>query len=143
MGPNGSYASAAVRIGRFGTINQGPEVIGANKLWGAGLETAGNGMKIGIIDDGLDASHKFFDSTGLTYPAGFPKGQTKFATPKVIVQRTFAPATPVWPGADVPFDSAESFHATHVGGIAAGDHDTPAGTLKLSGVAPNAYLGNY
>jgi subtilisin family serine protease len=143
MWPNGSYASAAVRIGRLGTIHQGPEVIGANKLWGSALETAGNGIKIGIIDDGVDASHKFFDATGLSYPAGFPKGQTQLATPKVIVQRTFAPPTPVYAGAGTPFDSAESFHATHVGGIAAGDHDTPAGNLKLSGVAPNAYLGNY
>jgi subtilisin family serine protease len=140
---NASYASAAVRVTRLAGINQGPEVIGANKLWGAGLETAGNGMKIGIIDDGVDASHKFFDAGGLSYPAGFPKGQTQYTTPKVIVQRAFAPPSPVVRGAGVPFDSAESFHATHVAGIAAGDHDTPAGNLKLSGVAPNAYLGNY
>ncbi len=31
----------------------GPQQIGADKLWGPNLETAGTGMKIGIIDDGL------------------------------------------------------------------------------------------
>jgi subtilisin family serine protease len=117
--------------------------IGADKLWGADLSTAGNGMKIGIIDDGLDASHPYFDPTGLQYPPGFPKGQTKYTTPKVIVQRTFAPAKPHWKYANVPFDPSESFHATHVAGIAAGDHGVNAHGTAVSGVAPNAYLGNY
>ena len=140
---NVDYPSASVRLAGHGAITQGPEVIGADKLWGSTLENAGNGMKIGIIDDGLDASHTFFDPTGLTYPAGFPKGQTQFTTPKVIVQRTFAPASPTYRYAGVPFDPDESFHATHVSGIAAGDHNTLAGNLRLSGVAPSAYLGNY
>ena len=69
----------------------GPQQIGADKLWGANLETAGDGMKIGIIDDGLEATHPYFDPTGYAYPPGFPKGQTALTTPKVIVQRTFAP----------------------------------------------------
>src|SRR5213076_1594072 len=62
-----------------------PELIGADKLWGPTLATAGNGMKIGIIDDGVDATHPYFSPTGLAYPAGFPKGRTDLATPKVIV----------------------------------------------------------
>ena len=61
---------------------------------GPGLATAGNGMKIGIIDDGLDASHPFFNAAGFAYPPGFPKGRTDLTTPKVIVQRTFAPPSP-------------------------------------------------
>ena len=32
-------------------------------------------MKIGIIDDGVDAAHPYFDPDGFQYPAGFPKGQ--------------------------------------------------------------------
>src|SRR5579862_4647480 len=32
---------------------QGPATIGANELWGPSLATAGQGMKIGIIDDGI------------------------------------------------------------------------------------------
>ena len=121
----------------------GPEQIGADKLWGPNLATAGNGMKIGIIDDGLQATHPYFNPAGYAYPPGFPKGQTQYATPKVIVQRTFAPASPSYANANLPFDPKQSFHATHVAGIAAGDHNTNAGGTTISGVAPNAYLGNY
>jgi subtilisin family serine protease len=121
----------------------GPEQIGADKLWGTNFATAGNGMKIGIIDDGLQATHPYFNPAGYVYPAGFPKGQTQFTTPKVIVQRTFAPASPSYANAKLPFDPKQSFHATHVAGIAAGNHDTNAGGTTISGVAPNAYLGNY
>jgi subtilisin family serine protease len=120
-----------------------PELIGADKLWGPTLATAGNGIKIGIVDDGVDASHPYFNASGLEYPPGFPKGQTELATPKVIVQRAFAPPSPKWKYASRPFDPTQSFHATHVAGIAAGDHATSIGPSTISGVAPGAYLGNY
>jgi subtilisin family serine protease len=146
--PDLTYTSLAVRrtaVTRAQAVKQGPQVIGADKLWGANLSTAGNGMKIGIIDDGVDARHVYFDPSGFSYPAGFPKGLTKDTTSKVIVQRTFAPPKPVYEYASSPFDPSRngSFHATHVAGIAAGDHDTPAGALFLSGIAPMAFLGNY
>ena len=48
----------------------GPEQIGADQLWGPTLETAGNGMKIGIIDDGLQATHPYFSPAGFEYPPG-------------------------------------------------------------------------
>ncbi len=121
----------------------GPEQIGADKLWGPTFATAGNGMKIAVIDDGLDATNPYFNPSGFQYPPGFPKGQTQFTTPKVIVQRTFAPKSPSWRYANTPFDPTESFHATHVAGIAAGDHGTSAGGTLISGVAPNAWIGNY
>ena len=121
----------------------GPQQIGADKLWGPTFATAGNGMKIGIIDDGLQATHPYFDPSGFAYPPGFPKGQTQYTTPKVIVQRTFAPPSPGWKYANVPFDPENSFHATHVAGIAAGDFGAKALGDTISGVAPNAYLGNY
>ncbi|HET7450604.1 MAG TPA: S8 family serine peptidase [Gaiellaceae bacterium] len=124
-------------------VRGGPEQIGADKLWGASFETAGNGMKIGIVDDGLDASNPYFNPSGFTYPPGFPKGQTQYTTPKVIVQRTFAPASPQSKYANTPFDPTESFHATHVAGIAAGIHGINVNGTTISGVAPNAYLGNY
>ncbi|MHB8470640.1 MAG: S8 family peptidase [Gaiellaceae bacterium] len=128
-------------------LDHSPQVIGAPAVWGPTLSTAGQGMKIGIIDDGLDSSHVFFDPTGFAYPPGFPKGQAGYATPKVIVARAFAPLTPAWKYANVPFDPQNSDHATNVAGIAAGDYGTAAlvqGTrYTISGIAPKAYLGNY
>ena len=124
-----------------------PQLIGATTIWGPTLATAGQGMKIGIIDDGLDQTHPYFDPTGFTYPAGFPKGNTAFTTPKVIVARAFAPASETWKYGNTPFDPQYSDHATHVAGIAAGDHATianaPTGRVTVSGVAPAAYIGNY
>ena len=125
----------------------GPEQIGADQLWGPTFATAGNGMKIAVIDDGLDATNPYFNPSGFQYPAGFPKGQTRYTTTKVIVQRTFAPPSPTWKYANTPFDPENSEHATNVAGIAAGDHDTlatvPSGRVRASGIAPSAYLGNY
>ena len=128
-------------------LDRTPQLIGAPAVWGPTLATAGNGMKIGIIDDGLDQSHIFFSPSNFNYPPGFPKGNTAFTTPKVIVAKAFSPASNTWKYANTPFDPINSDHATNVAGIAAGDHDTiasiPGSKPKVSGIAPNAYLGNY
>lgn len=124
-------------------LDRSPAAIGAPALWGPGLSTAGQGMKIGIIDDGIDQRHPFFDPAGYTMPPGFPKGQTAYTTAKVIVARAFPPPSPRARYAQLPLNPAQSEHATHVAGIAAGNNGTPAGGRKLSGVAPKAYLGNY
>jgi subtilisin family serine protease len=124
----------------------GPSIIGAPSLWGQNLATAGQGLKIGIIDDGLDQAHPYFNPSGFSYPAGFPQGNTAYTTPKVIVARAFPSPSTHWKYANRPFDPLYSFHATHVAGIAAGDHDTPTAPNNgspISGVAPKAYLGNY
>ena len=121
-----------------------PGFIGAPALWGASLQTAGNGIKIGIIDDGIDRSHPFFSARGFPMPRGYPKGQRAFTSGKVIVARAFAPASPRWRFARRPFDPQLSAHATHVAGIAAGNYRTSTGgSTRVSGVAPKAYLGNY
>ena len=131
---SGPYAPAAV---------ESPAQIGAPAIWGTSLATAGQGVKIGIIDSGVDEHHAFFDPAGYSLPAGFPKGQSEYTTAKVIVARSFPP-----PGvnrlASAPFTSGESPHGTHVAGIAAGDPETRAsGGRVVSGVAPRAYIGNY
>jgi subtilisin family serine protease len=129
------------------TANRTPQLIGATSLWGADLSTAGQGMKIAILDDGIDQTHPFFSPQGFSYPPGFPKGNTAYTTPKVIVARAFPSPSTSWKYAARPFDPVYSEHATHVAGIAAGDHDTlasgPGGDVLVSGVAPQAYLGNY
>jgi len=125
-------------------LDKTPQLIGATTLWGPTLAGAGQGVKIGIIDDGIDQTHPFFDPTGYVYPPGFPKGQTAYTTPKVIVARAFPPATRPVTNAGLPFDTERSDHGLHVAGIAAGDNDTPTDDgLRISGIAPRAYLGNY
>ena len=56
---------------------QGPDAatIRARELPGPRSRTRGPGMKIGIIDDGVDQRHRFFDPSGYAMPEGFPKGQ--------------------------------------------------------------------
>ncbi|HET9243752.1 MAG TPA: S8 family serine peptidase [Gaiella sp.] len=124
----------------------GPDAttIRARELAGPALPNEGAGIKIGIIDDGVDQRHRFFDPSSYVMPEGFPKGQTAYTTAKVIVARAFPPPGATWRHARKPFDPEQSSHATHVAGIAAGNPDTPTGGEGLaSGIAPRAYLGNY
>jgi subtilisin family serine protease len=129
------------------TLERSVPAVRAPQLWGPGLVSSGQGIKIGIIDDGIDHTHPFFNPTGYVMPPGYPKGQATHTTAKVIVARSFPPASPKAPSSNLPFHPQESEHGTHVAGIAAGNPGTQAniggGRLSLSGVAPRAYLGNY
>ena len=136
-------------------LNRGPAVIGAPQF--AGLTGAkGEGVKVAVIDDGVDNEHTFLSPAGLSYPAGFPKGPGGGTTPKVIVAKGFA--GPGTGGGSI--DREQSFHGTFVAGIIAGVEGTnveagrpglcnedvggchPA-VPNVSGVAPRAFIGNY
>jgi subtilisin family serine protease len=129
-------------------LDHSPSVIGADVLQRT-TGADGTGIKIAVVDDGIDQSNSFFDPTGFSYPAGFPRGSTRWTTPKVIVARVF-PGPNSGAGGRLALDPNASFHGTHVAGIAAGvagttapagaDHPTVTG---LTGVAPRAWLGNY
>jgi subtilisin family serine protease len=127
------------------SLTQSPGAIKAPALWGADLGTSGRGIKIAILDDGVDQRHPFFSPAGLQPPAGYPKGNASYTSGKVIVARAFPARTMRSRNAAAPFDAVLSQHGTHVAGIAAGDHATRAsgGRGTLSGVAPQAYIGNY
>jgi minor extracellular serine protease Vpr len=125
-----------------------PGVIGADELHAA-TGARGDGIKIAVVDDGVDNTNPFLAPDGLAYPPGFPRGGRKWTSPKVIVARAFPGPNSGRPGR-LAVDRRASFHATHVAGIAAGDAGTCSTggadhppTCGLSGVAPRAYIGNY
>jgi subtilisin family serine protease len=128
--------------------NKSPSVIHADTFW-ATTGGRGQGIKIGVVDDGVDMSNPYFNPTGFSYPGGFPKGSSRWTTPKVIVARAF-PGPGSGKQGRLPLWRPGSFHGTHVAGIAAGDAGTavapgpdhPAVT-GLSGIAPRAQIGNY
>jgi minor extracellular serine protease Vpr len=128
-----------------------PTVIDATPLWNPTPffpgGSRGQGVRIGIIDDGIDITRPSFAGEGYAYPAGFPKGLAKGVNGKVIVARAFAPPGS-GPRERTAFDPNGSDHGTHVAGIAAGESGITATVdgvkvPNLSGVAPDAYLGNY
>jgi subtilisin family serine protease len=136
-----------------------PAQIGAPALWSqlGGQATAGRGIKVAIIDSGVyvtkDAAGNYtgnpcFNDAGYTMPAGYPKGDTRFTNAKVIAARAyFRPTDPPAAGNDTPVQgsNAASPHGTHVGGTVAcnANTDVGLGSLRISGVAPAAYLMNY
>ena len=136
-------------------MNRSPTLIGAPTLWAAdgGQANAGAGIKIGIIDTGIDFTHPFLTDNSLVVPAGFPKcdaldssvGQAnvacKYVSNKVIVAKMFCTQAVC-----VAFDAqAKQDHGSHVSGTAAGVANTcaPFVGCTLSGIAPKAFLGSY
>lgn len=120
-----------------------------------GQSNAGAGVKIGIIDTGIDQTHPSFQDPSLTAPAGFPKcdvpSNCAFTSNKVIVARSYvsyltAGSNPADPAADSRPDDLDARdligHGTAVSSVAAGMPGTADGA-SISGVAPKAYLGNY
>jgi len=129
-------------------LNRSPQLIGA-PAFTAATGITGAGVKIGVVDDGVDHLNPFFNPAGYAYPPGFPKGQRSFTTPKVIAARSY-PGPGSGRRGKLPLDRNASFHGTHVAGIAAGNRGTssPGGrdhppTTGLTGVAPQAWIGNY
>ena len=53
---------------------QSPEVIGADALWGSTLATAGQGIKIAVLDDGIDVRAQIPRPDWFQLPAGVPEG---------------------------------------------------------------------
>lgn len=125
-------------------MNKSHSFINDKPLWKMGYK--GDGIKVAVIDSGIDQDHPFFQDTNLKMPEGFPKVPVdkeewvKYTNNKVIVAKVFSPNNE-----DTP--EAIGSHGTHVAGTIAGveGYKDPSGTAKtpLSGVAPKAYLGNY
>lgn len=123
-----------------------------NQIGGVG--NAGAGIKIAILDTGIDQNHPAFKDFSAAPPSGYPKcrvenGDCAFTNNKVIAARSYVDllnfafgTDPVntRPDDNTPIDRIG--HGTAAAMMAAGQqHDSPIG--RISGVAPRAFLGNY
>lgn len=116
-----------------------------------GKSVAGKGIKVAIIDGGINADHPMFAANGHERPAGLPQTDycatidESFCNDKLVIARYYTPTFAVHPSEHI---SPRDFggHGTHVAGTAVGNeisgsyNDVP---VTLSGVAPGATLMVY
>lgn len=142
----------------YPTMSESYKHINAVAAWQAagGRANAGEGIKIGILDTGIDPNHPFFDPTGFAYPEDggpWPKCDPgvgaaecdELTSTKVIVAKVFGNQVAKYGYTAYP---AENDHGTHVAGTAAGVTGKTAVVEgvqidDMSGIAPGAWLGNY
>lgn len=134
-------------------MNRSVDLIRATEAWNqlGGGPDAGEGIRVAVIDSGIDLTNPFFDDTGLPAQSQIDECDDQDDDPttpdtnnKVVVCRVFASGV-AGPGPELIID-----HGTHVAGTIGGRFDTTgtvAGTgvtlTGLSGVAPGVTLGNY
>ena len=123
-----------------------------------GETNAGAGIKIAIIDTGIDQTHPAFQDPSLVAPAGYPKydnaADQAFTSNKVIVARSYVSDivySDVSPTATNPAAQSRpddltardlDGHGTGLASVAAG-MTTSYNGVSITGVAPKAFLGNY
>jgi uncharacterized protein (TIGR03437 family) len=159
------------------SLNEATQRVNAPSAWAAiaalpGAPGPGAGIRIGILDTGIDQNNPAFQDPSLPAPGGpgpscnltrpSTCNQSKFTNKKVIIARSYVgllaaggALDPSQPWLDSrPDDISPRDHIGHgtaVASCAAGVAGTvtPAvaasggGTVAIGGVAPKAYLGNY
>ena len=128
---------------RYLLMDAAPALVGAPAAWQevGGSEEAGLGIRIGLIDSGINQDHVMFQDPDLVPPEGFPISEPEgFANNKVIVARSFVRKEFGLSRDEGPRDAIG--HGSRVAGAATGMAvDSPL--APVSGIAPRAFLGNY
>ena len=104
-----------------------------------GQDSAGKGIRIAIVDSGIDITHPAFKDDSLVTPPGYPKisrdNDINGTNKKVIIARSYG----LRGVADIRDLGG---HGSGVASVAAGArHASPVG--EFAGVAPKAFLGIY
>lgn len=125
-------------------LDSAPFLMGAPSLWEAvgGVGQAGQGMRIGIIDSGINQDHPMFQGGGFTAPVGFPLGDVAFTNDKIIVARNYVKPEFGLKDQENQTPEDELGHGSQVAGVAGGRMVTDS-LVTIQGVAPRAFLGNY
>jgi hypothetical protein len=131
------YKPAADVIDETQAIAQAWERVG-------GREQAGAGIRIGILDTGIDETHPGFTAEGMTAPDGYPRVDSaknwRHTSAKVIVARSYERFN----ARSFGNDATDVYgHGTATAMIAGGVRHDNTGGSRFSGMAPRAYLGNY
>ena len=105
------------------SLTRSNDLMNAPLIWqlAGGQDVAGQGIKIGIIDTGIDHTHPMFDDERFILPEGYPLGDSNFTNKKIIVARVFTK------DGDSLKDSTprdRHGHGTHVASVAAGNSKT-------------------
>jgi uncharacterized protein (TIGR03437 family) len=149
-------------------LNRATQLMNAPAAWTAvgGQSNAGAGIKIGLLDSGIDQTHPAFQDPSLQMPAGFPICTTghpedcAYTSNKVIVARSYvrqiALAAVTNPSNPAPESQPDDYsprdrvgHGTATATCAAGFANTgaalneSASAVTFNGMAPKAYLGSY
>ena len=132
-------------------LNRALDLVNASAAWSqisGGQANAGAGVKIAVIDSGIDQTHPALQDPSLQTPSGYPLGNASFTNSKVIVARSYVSQLPypgVTPQFSLPDDTTPSDHFGHGTAIAmiAAGAPVQAPLASISGVAPKAFLGNY
>ena len=128
---------------RYLLMDAAPQLVGAPAAWQevGGSEEAGRGIRIGLIDSGINQDHVMFQDPDLVPPEGFPISEPEgFTNNKVIVARSFVRKEFGLSSDQGPRDVIG--HGSRVAGAAAGVAvNSPL--APVSGIAPRAFLGNY
>ena len=141
------------------SLNQATQLANAPAAWAqaaiGGQANAGKGIKIAILDTGIDQTHPAFTDSSLAVPSGFPKCNvpsdcTNYTNTKVIVARSYVPMVAAGTAANpasnsTPDDFSARDRDGHGSGVAAAAaaNQISGGTVPFSGMAPKAWLGNY
>jgi minor extracellular serine protease Vpr len=148
--------SGVVPVKRFRLkLNRALPLVNVAAAWTrlGGVGNAGAGVKIAIIDSGIDQTRPAFQDASLSIPAGYPRCTGRdcdYTNNKVIAARSYiaqlgagAPGNPA--AESRPDDVSPRDHIGHgtaLAMIAAGQTNSGPGAT-ITGVAPQAWLGNY
>lgn len=132
---------------RYPVLDSANSQVNAEALWNAvgGAANAGAGIKIAIIDSGIDVTHPMFRGDGMVMPPGYPKvdsGGQAFINQKLIAARSYHSLFPSSRDQKVLTPAEEQGHGTRVAAAAAG-RPVNAPLAAIQGMAPGAWLGNY